>query len=54
MAIIKFSKEETNHIVPLIQNYLREELDCEVGRFDAECFLISFQKKLVALCTTEH
>lgn len=38
---IKFSKEEKEQIIPKIKMYLREELDFEVGNFDAE-FLLDF------------
>ncbi len=46
MSIIKFSKEEKDHIIPLIQQYLQKELDCEVGRFDAEFLLDFFSKEI--------
>ncbi len=42
----KFSKDEKDHIIPLIQKYLQEELDCEVGRFDAEFLLDFFSKEI--------
>ena len=41
MSEIKFSKEETEIVVRKIQLYFREELDQEIGRFDAE-FLLDF------------
>ncbi len=41
MPIINFSKEEKEQMIPLIQKYLKEELDCEAGSFDAE-FLLDF------------
>ena len=41
MSDIKFSTEETETIVRKIQLYFREELDQEIGRFDAE-FLLDF------------
>ena len=41
MSEIKFSTEETESIVRKIQLYFREELDQEIGRFDAE-FLLDF------------
>ena len=46
MTIIEFSKEEKEQIVPLIQNYLRDELDCDVGSFDAEFLLDFFCKEI--------
>ncbi len=41
MALIEFSKEEKALIVRRIQLYFREELDQEIGQFDAE-FLLDF------------
>lgn len=41
MSEIIFSKEEKEIIVERIKMYFREELDQEIGRFDAE-FLIDF------------
>jgi len=41
MSDIKFSKDEKKVIVQKIQMYFREELDQEVGNFDAE-FLLDF------------
>lgn len=41
MTAIKFSAEEKAAIVPRVKMYLREELDIEVGNFDAE-FLLDF------------
>lgn len=41
MPSIKFSKEEKAQIVPQIQLYFREELDQDIGSFDAE-FLLDF------------
>jgi uncharacterized protein (DUF2164 family) len=41
MSEIKFSDAEKSTILPKIQMYLREELDLEVGSFDAE-FLLDF------------
>jgi len=38
---IKFSREEKEQIIPKIKMYLHEELDVEVGNFDAE-FLLDF------------
>jgi uncharacterized protein (DUF2164 family) len=41
MSEIKFSKAETELLVKKIQLYFREELNQEIGRFDAE-FLLDF------------
>jgi len=46
MAIIKFSKEEKDQIIPLIQKYLKEELDVDIGSFDAEFLLDFFSKEI--------
>jgi uncharacterized protein (DUF2164 family) len=40
-ATIKFSKEEKELIIPKIKMYLCEELDVDIGNFDAE-FLLDF------------
>ena len=39
--MIKFSQEEFEKIVPVVQMYFREELDQDIGSFDAQ-FLIEF------------
>lgn len=41
MSEIKFTKEEKDLLVPKIKMYLHEELDLEIGNFDAE-FLLDF------------
>ena len=41
MAIVEFSCDEKKIIVGRIQTYFREELDQELGGFDAE-FLLDF------------
>lgn len=46
MTAIKFSKEEIDQILPLIQRYLSEEMDVEVGSFDAEFLLDFFCKEI--------
>jgi len=46
MAIIEFSKEEKDQIIPHIQKYLRDELDCEAGSFEAEFLLDFFSKEI--------
>ena len=39
--MIKFTREEKNRIIPKIQTYLLQELDKEIGSFEAE-FLLDF------------
>jgi len=41
MTSIKFSREEKTQIVQKVKVYFREELDYDIGGFDAE-FLIDF------------
>lgn len=41
MSEIKFTQEEKDTLIPKIKMYLHEELDFEVGNFDAE-FLLDF------------
>ncbi len=41
MSEIKFTQEEKETLIPKIKMYLSEELDFEVGNFDAE-FLLDF------------
>lgn len=45
-SAIKFSKEEKEQIIPKIKMYLKEELDFEVGNFDAEFLLDFFSDEL--------
>ena len=44
MSDIKFSKDETDRIVSKIKSYFSDELDQEIGGFEAE-FLIDFFAK---------
>lgn len=44
MSEISFSKEETERIVSKVKKYLSEELDFDIGSFEAE-FLIEFLAK---------
>jgi uncharacterized protein (DUF2164 family) len=44
--MIKFSKEEKELLVPKIKKYLQDELDVEVGSFDAEFLLDFFNKEV--------
>lgn len=46
MSKIEFSKEEKELIISKIQHYFSEELDQEIGRFDAEFFLDFLSKEL--------
>lgn len=46
MADIKFSKEEKDEITKKIYIYFQEELDQELGRFDAEFLLDFFTKEI--------
>lgn len=44
MTVIKFSKEEKEQIIPLVQKYINVELDMDIGGFEAE-FLVDFFSK---------
>ena len=46
LALIEFSKEEKETIVGQIRRYFREELDREIGRFEAEFLLEFFAKEI--------
>lgn len=48
MAGIEFSKEEKAIVVRKIQLYFKEELDREIGQFDAEFLLDFFAEELGA------
>lgn len=48
MADIKFTPEEKQILVPKIKMYLQEELDVEVGNFDAEFLLDFFSEEVGA------
>ncbi len=41
MSEIKFTQEEKETLIPKIKMYLNDELDFEIGNFDAE-FLLDF------------
>ena len=41
MSVVEFNNEEKKIIIEKIQSYFREEMDEELGRFDAE-FLLDF------------
>lgn len=44
MSEIKFSKDETDKIVSKVKHYFSDELDLDIGGFEAE-FLIQFFAK---------
>lgn len=46
MADIKFSDEEKQAIGLKVQRYVAEELDLEIGQFDAEFLLDFFTKEI--------
>ena len=46
--IIKFSKEEKELLIPKIKMYLKEELDTDIGNFDAEFLLDFFSEEVGA------
>ncbi|GGO87552.1 hypothetical protein GCM10011348_41010 [Marinobacterium nitratireducens] len=48
MAMIEFSREEKALIVRRIQLYFREELEQDIGQFDAEFLLDFFAEELGA------
>lgn len=48
MSKIEFSKEEKEVIIRKIQMYFREELDQEIGQFDAEFLLEFFSEEVGA------
>ena len=41
MSNIKFTQEEKELLAYKLKHYLNQELDCEIGQFDAE-FLLDF------------
>lgn len=45
---IEFSKEEKDQLIPKIKMYLKEELDQEIGNFDAEFLLDFFSEEVGA------
>ena len=46
MAIITFSDDEKRTIVTQVQRYFQQELDQELGQFDAEFLLDFFAEKM--------
>jgi uncharacterized protein (DUF2164 family) len=48
VALIEFSKEEKASVVLQIQRYFRDELDQDIGQFDAEFLLDFFSDKVGA------
>lgn len=43
---IKFSREEKEQIIPKVKMYLHEELNVEIGNFDAEFLLDFFSEEI--------
>ena len=48
MSIIEFTKDEKKVIISKIQLYFNEELDQEIGQFDAEFLLDFFSEEVGA------
>jgi uncharacterized protein (DUF2164 family) len=48
MSLIKFSKEEKEHLVRQIQLYFSEELEQKIGGFEAEFLLDFFSEEIGA------
>ncbi len=46
MATIEFSKQEKEQIVSKIQRYFNDELDQDLGQFDAEFLLDFFSEQI--------
>lgn len=46
MSKIEFTDEETALLVHKVKAYFTQELDCEIGQFDAEFLLDFFSKEL--------
>ena len=45
---IEFSREEKEQLIPKIKMYLKEELDQDIGNFDAEFLLDFFSQEVGA------
>lgn len=43
---IEFSKEEKDQLVPKIKMYMKDELDQDIGNFDAEFLLDFFSEEI--------
>ncbi len=48
MSEIKFTQEEKDKLIPKIKMYLHEELDFDIGNFDAEFLLDFFSEEVGA------
>ena len=48
MSLIKFSKDEKEHIIRKIQLYFSEEFEQTIGQFDAEFLLDFFSEEVGA------
>ena len=46
MTDITFTKEEKEHLVQKVKKYFNQELDEEIGQFDAEFLLEFFSKEI--------
>lgn len=46
MSEIKFTKDETDRIVSKVKRYFEDELDQEIGGFEAEFLLEFFAKEI--------
>ncbi len=46
MSEIKFSKDETDQIVSKVKGYFADELDQEIGSFEAEFLMEFFAKEI--------
>ncbi len=46
MSEIKFTQEEKETLIPKIKMYLQEELEFEIGNFDAEFLLDFFSEEI--------
>lgn len=53
MPLVEFNSEEKAAITQKLQRYLADELEVEIGGFDAEFLLDFSQKRWVASFTTE-
>jgi uncharacterized protein (DUF2164 family) len=48
LSDIRFTKEEKETLVQKVKTYFKEELDQEIGRFDADFLIDFFSKELGA------
>ena len=45
-SVIEFGKEEKDQLVPKIKQYMKQELDQDIGTFDAEFLLDFFSEEI--------